>query len=241
MKKLMGLVILLVLIFGNASNAQAVRNTKEATDNRQALKIGKEQLKKDSAQLVAFRTKVKAFEKAFYNKMPEKVKTLKMDIMTDMQREVEQSERKIVQDKNEVGESSAELGASNRESRRSRVSRANNGAQAGEGRMVRDDRRDKRDDRRDKKDDQADLQNQIARTNRQKQILSTLKSFTFSFEASEKEKAVANIKLMNEFIQTMEADIIATKAELAEDKQEQREDRRERREDKRTRRVRRNN
>ena len=70
--------------------------------------------------------------------------------------------------------------------------------------------------KRDKRDDQSDLQQQIARTNRQKQILNTLEAFTFSFEPSASEKAIANIKLMDEFLQTMEADIAATKVELAE-------------------------
>ncbi|MCR9290278.1 MAG: hypothetical protein NXI23_23140 [Bacteroidetes bacterium] len=39
--------------------------------------------------------------------------------------------------------------------------------------------------------------------------------FSFSFESTIMEKAIANKRLMNEFIQTMEADIAATKVELA--------------------------
>lgn len=108
----------------------------------------------------------------------------------------------------------------------------------GDGRDLRDDRRDKRDDKRDARDDKADLEKQIARTARQKRILNTLEVFTFSFEPNVMEKAVANKRLMIEFIQTMEADIAATKAELIEDKGEAKEDRKEGREDRRERRER---
>ena len=66
--------------------------------------------------------------------------------------------------------------------------------------------------------------------------MSTLEAFTFSDNPTLREKAIANITLMKEFQQTMEADIAATEAELTEDKVEQREDRRERREDRRERR-----
>jgi hypothetical protein len=71
--------------------------------------------------------------------------------------------------------------------------------------------------------------------------LSTLEAFTFSDEPTVREKAIANIKLMREFLQTIEADVAATKAELAEDRGELTEDRRERREDRRERRERRRN
>lgn len=238
MKNLMVMSALFSILLISTSQAQVVRNTTEAASNNKAIEVGKEQLEKDIAQLSAFKTKVEAFENAFRAKKSEKVIALKKDILTDMEREVEQSERKIAQDKQEVKQSQTEKNASNREVRRSRRDRATRDGDVGDGRDLRDDKRDKRDDQRDLRDDQADLQAQVTRTNRQKQILNTLKAYTFSFEPTAKEKAIANMKLMNEFIQTMEADIAATKAELAEDKAEKREDSRERREDRRERRER---
>ncbi len=238
MKNLMMMLTLFAVILTNIGHTQVIQNSKEAATNQKAIEVGQEQLEKDIAQLAAFKTKVEAFTGAYNNKVSEKVISLKGDIVTDMQREVEQSERKIAQDKQELSQSINEKNSSNREVRRSRIDRATRDGDVGDGRDLRDDKRDKRDDTRDAKDDQTDLQNQIARTERQRQILNTLKVFTFSFEPSAKEKALANIKLMNEFIQTMEADIAATKAELAEDKVEQKEDRSERREDKRERRER---
>jgi len=82
------------------------------------------------------------------------------------------------------------------------------------------------------------LNQQIARTTRQKEIYKTLLAYTFSFAPSTLEKAVANKALFKEFASTMQKDIEATKAEIAEDKREAREDSRERREDGRERRER---
>ena len=241
MKRIIGLIAFLTISHTNISNAQVVRNSKEAADNRKAIEVGKAQLEKDIAQLAAFKTKVEAFESAFNNKRILKVRSLKDDIIKDMRREIEQSERKIAQDKKELAESVSEVKSSKREVRRSRRDRVTPDGDIGDGRDLRDDRRDKRDDKQDARDDKQDLERQVARTARQKQILNTLEVFTFSFEPTVMEKAVANKKLMGEFIQTMEADIAATKAELIEDKGEVIEDRRERREDKRERRERRRN
>ncbi|MEL7122319.1 MAG: hypothetical protein AAFO07_22935 [Bacteroidota bacterium] len=238
MKNLMGLIILLVMFSTNVSQAQVIRNASEASTNRKAIKTGEQQLEKDIAQLAAFKTKVEAFKTAFYAENLDKVVALKGDIVTDMKREIEQSERKIAQDKQELSQSQAEVRSSNREVRSSRRDLNNRDGDLGERRDLKDDRRDKRDDQRDARDDQTDLQVQIARTMRQKEILNTLQAFTYSLAPTAKEKAIANMKLMNEFINTLEADIATTKAELAEDKREMSEDRRERREDKRERRER---
>ncbi|MEO0898089.1 MAG: hypothetical protein AAFY71_16890 [Bacteroidota bacterium] len=90
-------------------------------------------------------------------------------------------------------------------------------------------------------DDKADLEQQIARTQRQKQIYNSLQAFTFSFDPSLREKALASKALFQEFADTMEKDIAATKVEIAEDKREAAEDRRERREDRRERSEKRRN
>ncbi len=62
-------------------------------------------------------------------------------------------------------------------------------------------------------------------------MVKTLKVFNFSFDPGVLEKSVANKKLIQEFIQTLEQDIEATKRELAEDNRERLEDRRERTDD----------
>jgi len=154
-----------------------------------------------------------------------------------MQREINQSERKIAQDRQEVGESASERNASNREVRRSQIDVADNGtATTREVIKLRDDRRDRRDDQRDLNDDKSDLEHQITRTTRQKHILNSLKAVNFSFDITVREQVLANKRLIHEFVQTMEADINATRIELTEDNREAGEDRRERREDRRIRR-----
>jgi hypothetical protein len=238
-KTTMGLIAFLAIAVAGISSAQVVRNTKETADDRKALEVGEAQLERDMAQLAAFESKVEALEEAFAQKRLGEVRSLKKDIVSDMRREIEQSERKIEQDKKELSQSRSEVSSSRREVRRSRRDRVNDDGDVGEGRDLRDDRRDRRDDRRDAQDDTTDLERQVGRTARQKQILSTLEAFTFSDEPTVRETAIANIKLMREFLQTMEADVAATRAELAEDRGELTEDRRERREDRRERRERR--
>lgn len=230
-----------MVLFQFSGRAQGVRNMQEAGMNNKAIKVGEEQLERDIAELAAFKTKVKGLETALGTKSIEKVKTLKKDIVSDMYREINQSEQKLAQAKQEVVQSQAEVRSSNRELRRSRRDRASRDGDIGDGRDLRDDRRDKRDDQRDAADDRMDLDKRIALASRQKQIMNTLEAFSFSVEPASKEKAIANIRIMNEFIELMEKDIAATKIELAEDKAEKREDRRERFEDRRERRERKRN
>ncbi|MEM9681226.1 MAG: hypothetical protein AAF901_12960 [Bacteroidota bacterium] len=241
MNRIIGLIVLLVVTFQFNGNSQSLRNLKEAGDNNKAIQVGKKQLETDIAQLATFKSKVNNLENAFKGQKLAEVKVLKVDILSDMRREVQQSEQKIIQDKKELNQSGAELRSSNREVRYSRRDRAIRDGDIGDGRDLRDDRRDKRDDQRDLNDDKRDLETQKVLTARQKQILNTLEAFTFSIEPTAKEKCIANIKLMNEFIETMEKDIAFTKAELAEDQIEKREDRRERSEDRRERRERKRN
>ena len=237
MKNSIGLTIIILILLSGTADAQVVRNAVEAADNQEAIRIGQAQLERDIAELDEFRSKLAAFEIAFQNRDVEQARILKIDIVSDMQREINQSERKISQDRDEVRESTSERNASNREVRRSQRDVADNGsATSQEVRRLRDDRRDRRDDQRDLNDDKSDLENQIARTARQKFILNSLKAVNFSFDLSIREQVIANKRLIHEFVQTMEADITATRIELSEDNGEVREDRRERREDRRTRR-----
>lgn len=237
MKKLIGLSVFVMFTFTSLIQAQAIRNAAEAAENKEEIRIGNAELDRDVQELHSFKAKLHAFEIAFQNRDLDKARTLKIDIVSDMHREIQQSERKIAQDREEVGESTAERNASNREVRRSRRDVADNGtATNSEIRSLRDDRRDRADDQRDLNDDKSDLEQQIARTARQKFIVNALKAVNFSFDLTVREQVVANKKLIHEFVQTMEADIAATKIELKEDKVETAEDRRERREDRRTRR-----
>ncbi|MEM7104454.1 MAG: hypothetical protein AAF502_15060 [Bacteroidota bacterium] len=200
---------------------------------QQEMAVNKAQLDRDVKELKAYQAKVAEFETAFANKNGSKVVTIKADLISMMQREIEQSEKKIAQDKQEMARSKFEVADSKRETKRSRFDLVTPDNDAKDARDLRDDRRDLKDDQRDAMDDKSDLEQQIARTQRQKQIYTTLQAFTFSFEGSIHEKAMMNKALLIEFADTMEQDIATTKAEIAEDKREAIEDRRERKEDRR--------
>ncbi|MEL6255002.1 MAG: hypothetical protein AAFR87_23545 [Bacteroidota bacterium] len=219
----------------NFLQAQRGRNAAEASQNQKALAANEAQLERDLKELGIYKGVLVEFETAFANRNGSKVMALKSELTRMMEREIEQSERKIAQDQQELAQSKSEVAASNRESRRSRRDVRTPDNDRKDGRDLRDDRRDKRDDQRDAMDDKADLEEQIARTNRQKQIYTKLQAFSFSFEASLREKVIANKALFREFAETMERDIATTQAEIAEDKREVAEDRRERREDRRER------
>ncbi|MCI4667481.1 MAG: hypothetical protein MRZ79_04915 [Bacteroidia bacterium] len=229
------LLLASLLLLSNLVHAQRGRNGLEANQNQKAMATNEAQLERDMQELAAYKAKLNQFEEAFAVKNVAKIAILKKELEADMKREIEQSEMKIAQDKKELSQSKAEAAASGRESTRSRVDRRVPDNDRKDGRDVRDDRRDRKDDQRDAVDDRNDLERQIARTNRQKQIYSSLQAMTFSFEPAAYEKAVAKKVLFNEFATSMEQDIAATKAEIAEDKREAAEDRRERREDRRER------
>lgn len=239
-KTTIGLLLALVLS-SHFCIAQVRRNVVEASQNQQALAANKAQLERDLAELESFKTKLSQFEKAFTNKNTKQIAALKTSLLSDMQREIKQSENKIDQDKREVVQSQSETVSSAKEVKRSKYDRATPDGDIGDVRDLRDDRRDRRGDQRDAQDDKNDLQRQIAQTNRQKEIYALLKAFTFSFEPSLQQKSLANLKLLQEFATTMEKDIAATQTEIAEDKIESREDARERREDVRELRERRRN
>ncbi|WP_442267556.1 hypothetical protein ACSIGC_07760 [Tenacibaculum sp. ZS6-P6] len=227
------LKIIMVAFFSltcSLTNAQNFKDKKEKLDNKYAIATGKKQLQKDIRQLEAFEKKIIAFEDAFINHNTKLVKTLKIDILSDMKREIKQSERKIEQDRIELKQSKTELRNSKREFNRSKrdVLRRNSVKNR---REFRDEKRDKNDDRRDLIDDKRDLKTQIARTERQKEIYNKIKAFNFlAKRASGKRKLMTNSKLLNEFAKTMQADITSTKKELKEDYKEMNEDKRERRE-----------
>lgn len=155
-------ILFALCITTNLVVAQVRRNAAEGSQNQKAIAANEAQLERDLTELVAFKTKIKAFDGALVNKNVAKVAALKDNDAKD-------------------------------------------------GRDVRDDRRDKRDDQRDAKDDRRDLEQQIARTKRQKEIYTILKAFTFSFEPSLQKKVVANKALLQEFVSTMERDIAANK------------------------------
>ncbi|MEM7373796.1 MAG: hypothetical protein AAF587_34555 [Bacteroidota bacterium] len=229
------LLFAFLLLLTNLLHAQRMRNMAEASQNQQAIAANEAQLERDVKELAMYKAQLVEFESAFAGKNVANITAIKSELMTAMQREIEQSETKIAQDKQELAQSQNEATAASRESRRSRIDARTVDNDRKDRHDVRDDRRDRQDDQRDAMDDKADLEQQIARTNQQKQIYATLQAFTFSFAPSLREKAVANKALFQEFAATMEQDIAATKAEIAEDKREAAEDSRERREDRRER------
>ncbi|WP_299682376.1 hypothetical protein [uncultured Tenacibaculum sp.] len=230
MKTLKIMTVAFLSLTCSLTNAQNLKDKKEKLDNKYAIAIGKKQLRKDIRQLEAFEKKITAFEDAFISHNTKRVKALKIDILSDMKREIKQSERKIEQDRIELKQSQTELRNSKREFNKSKrdVLRRNS---AKNRREFRDEKRDKNNDRRDLIDDKRDLKIQIARTERQKEIYKEIKAFNFlAKRASGKRKLMTNSKLLNEFAKTMRADITSTKKELKEDYQEMNEDKRERRE-----------
>ena len=227
--------LLTMLLISYGATAQRSRNALEARQNQQAKAINEALLERDLKELAVYKVKLAEFETAYANRNVAKAAALKTELINDMQREIEQSEKKIAQDKQELVQSKSEVAASRRETMRSRIDLKTVDNDVKDVRDLGDDHRDRRDDQRDAMDDRSDLEQQIVRTKRQKQIYSTLEAFTFSFEPTLQEKAIANKALLQEFAVTMERDIAATKVEIAEDKREAAEDRRERREDRRER------
>ncbi|MDY8135915.1 hypothetical protein [Aquimarina sp. 2201CG5-10] len=208
------------------------QNTKEAIQNTAQIVQGKKNLERDIKELKAIQIKMVSFNKAFDIKDETKTNDIKRDIISDIIREVKQSEEKAKQARREIAQSSAEIRSDRAEIRRNRDD-------SDRGRYDRqDDQRDmardqinKNDDKRDRRDDIGDLKLQITVLERQAHILETLKTFNFSFNSNQLEKSVVNKKLLKEFIDTLQQDIEITKRELAEDNRERKEDRRERRDD----------
>lgn len=222
---------ILILVFCTHTIAQA-QNAKEAIQNTKQIITGKKMLERDIKELHAFKSKVQLFTISFEAKDTKEVASLTSSILLDMTREVEQSCKKAKMARKEIAQSSAEVRSDRRENRRNREDSErtrydNHDDQKDEAR----DRANTRDDRRDKRDDKRDFQQQIHRAEQQTRILKTLKTFNFSFDESNFDKALANKKLIADFLTILQQDIEATKRELAEDKREQREDRRERRDD----------
>ncbi|WP_299525647.1 hypothetical protein [Winogradskyella sp.] len=220
-------LVLVLLGFGLTSNAQ---NAKEAVQNTKQIVEGKKMLERDIKELGVFKAQLELLNRSFETKNSDEVNQLKANIVADMVREVEQSGEKAKKARREIAQSSAEVRSDRREIRRNRED-------SERGRYDRDDdRRDmardrvnKRDDKRDRRDDVRDFEQQIARADRQAEILKTLKSYNFTFDNSE--DALAKKQLVLDFAGSMQQDIEATKRELAEDNRERNEDRRERRDD----------
>ncbi|WP_160114668.1 hypothetical protein [Aquimarina sp. AU474] len=224
--KIIKRLLVLALLISCSANAQ---NAKEAIQNTKQITEGRRNLERDTKELQEIKLKITLFKKAFDEQNSVKTNALKQDIITDMYREVGQSQVKGKQARIEIAQSSAEIRSDRREVRRNRDDTNNS-------RYDRhDDKRDmardqvnKRDDQRDRRDDIRDFEAQIARAERQASILKTLKTFNFSFDSEMLKKSILHKKLIHEFVKILEDDIEATKRELAEDNRERREDRRER-------------
>ncbi|WP_152538595.1 hypothetical protein [Aquimarina macrocephali] len=227
--KMINNLILALLLISSGVNAQ---NAKEAIQNTRQIVEGKRNLERDIKELKALQLKIVAFKKAFDIHDPSKTNMLKQDIITDMIREVKQSEAKAKQARMEIAQSSAEIRSDRREIRKDRddSNRGRYDRRDDQKDLVRD-QANKRDDKRDRRDDIRDFRAQITRAEYQASLLKELKSFNFSFDPDMIEKSIANKKLIQEFVQSLNEDIMSTKRELVEDNRERREDRRERYDD----------
>ena len=208
------------------------QNVKERVQNNVQIAEGKKNLERDTRELAAFKAKVVNFDAAFENRNLAEVGNLKLSILADMKREVEQSKVKAAKARKEIAQSSAEVRSDRRELKRDR--KDSNSTR----RDKRDDQKDmardkanKRDDKRDRRDDIRDQKSIVDRLEKQSGILQKLTAYSFSFDAGALQTAAANKVLIGNFVQTMRADIVATKQELSEDMRENREDRRETRDD----------
>ena len=208
------------------------QNVKEAIQNTRQIAEGKKNLERDIKELEAFKVKIAALNTAFDARNVEKSNELKASILKDMIREVGQSGEKAKKARLEIAQSSSEVRSERREIRRDKEdSERGRYDRRDDERDLARDRANARDDRRDRRDDIRDFQAQVDRAERQADILKTIREYSFSFEESRLEKAVANKALLQDFQQILQEDIIATKRELGEDVRESREDRRERRDD----------
>lgn len=228
MKKLITATFALLMSLSMMSElqAQVVRNGVERSQDRNQIANGKATIERDAAELKQFASYQQGLDAALGNGNFKNAKAFQMKLVNAMEREIQQGQAKINQSKREVNQSRSELNSSRREVRNTR----------GTGRPVAtaDDRGDKRDDRRDLNDDKNDRNEQIARNNRQKEILGTFRAIQIN-GAKDLASIRAKRGLLEEFEQTMRRDMNENREELMEDKGELREDRRETREDRRQR------
>ncbi|MFC5048494.1 hypothetical protein ACFSTE_08440 [Aquimarina hainanensis] len=226
--RISGSIVITLMMLGATVQAQ---NGREAVQNRAQINQGKRDLDRDIRELEAFKVKMEVFNRSF-DARDGKINTLKADLLTDMAREVRQSEEKAKRARREIAQSSQEVRSERREVRDD-VKDSNRGRydHKDDKKDLARDRANTRDDKRDRKDDIRDFENQIKRADRQAVILKTMKTVNFSFDARGIEKSRVNRKLLNEFLETLRADVVATQREINEDKREGREDRRERKDD----------
>ncbi|MFT4565394.1 MAG: hypothetical protein ACI9FN_000347 [Saprospiraceae bacterium] len=173
-------ILILLTLLNYESFAQ---NTKERIQNNNQISEGKKNFDRDTKEIAEVKVKVNLFNNQFEMKNLAEVKILKLKIIEDFRREVEQSEVKAVKARREIAQSSAEVRSDRRELQRDR-----NDSQRGrfdkedDKKDMRRDKRNKRDDKRDRRDDKRDFEAQVERTEQQKTILSGLINFKFGFD-----------------------------------------------------------
>ena len=222
-------LLLFMFCICTLTNAQ---NAKEAVQNTKQIIEGKKNLERDVKELKALKVKLQLFNSAFDAKNSSKTNELKGSIVSDMIREVKQSNEKAVQARREIAQSSSEIRSDRSENRSNQQDSKRGRHDKGDDRRdAARDRANTKDDMRDRQDDINDFKQQIARAELQASILKKLKVVNFSFSGQNASSSVVNKKMILDFLTSLEQDIVATKRELAEDKRELREDRRERQDD----------
>jgi len=213
MKNLTNLLVLVLFI--NVATAQDI---KESIQNTKQIVEGKKNIKRDSKELAAFKLKMDSFDSAFQLKSAVKSNDLKLSLLKDMAREVQQSKVKVKKARLEIAQSSSEIRSGRKKIREDK-------------KVLSKNRFNLRDDQRDRRDDVRDFKQQKQRAERQAFILKVIKEYNFSYDSINFEMTLANNKLLHEFMEILKADLDATKRELNEDIKERREDARERRND----------
>lgn len=181
-------------------NVAVCQNVIRAKQNIKQFSGGNKNLESDSKELEAFKLKIAAFDKAFEARNLVVSNELKLSLLEDMAREVQQSNVKEKQARLEKVQRSAEIRAGNRKA----IGCKNNANQ--------------RDELLERKDDIKDSKQQIKRAKHQSIIVETLKFYEFSFELINLELAVANKEMLHHFLELLEEDLLAAKKELTIDR-----------------------
>jgi septal ring factor EnvC (AmiA/AmiB activator) len=216
------------------AGAQVAKDRVEKVTDRVEILSSRQQLNRDQAELAKFRTMVDELKLAYLSGNDEQLINMHSLLISEMDREIAQSERKTQSAGREVRRSVNEVGNSRKEEQAARINQADkrNHPLHRNGKDV----RDTRDDLRDARDDRRDHAERANRMRQQNTIRRRFANAIIYNMESDSPDEIPQIVLLNKFIETLESDILATKKELGEDRGELREDRREIREDRRERR-----
>ncbi|HAA13816.1 MAG TPA: hypothetical protein DCE41_19840 [Cytophagales bacterium] len=229
----------LFLIIAGLSLAQIslyAQNGQERRQNRFEIRTGKSQIQQDGEELEAFEQALGQIPTLLRQGKYQPWEEIHWYMVDAMQREVDQGWEKYRWARYETGLSSQEVRSERREMGRNHIDKVlTQHDRRDDRRDIRQDRRDLRDDKRDRRDDRRDQEAIRERTLRAERLLLDYKRITQQ-DISQPRVQQESFRVLEQFLQLMEVDLVATKQELREDRRERGEDRRERRDDRRERR-----